>query len=156
MIIRKIKKNGIVNVTKLLKRALLIAVVFLILKGLASLQVTQETSTNISPDQIGKEVIIQGRLSSANNFPYYTHSIVDITKNEIGLKSAAVNLNNYSGQVEVIGQVERFLKYTPILEVTALKLPNQKLRIRNNSYYFADDFLLLDFSTQAQLSASKS
>lgn len=81
---------------------------------------------------------------------------MDEKKDTIGLKSTAVNLNTYSGKVEVVGTVEKFLKYTPILEVTAIKLPKQKLIIKNNTYFFADNFFLLDFSAQPQLSATRS
>jgi len=156
MIIRKIRKNGIVNVKKLVKRAILIVIVVLFIKGISYILNIHATNTGISVSQIGQQVILQGRLSPDNNFPYYTHSIVDTTKNKVGLKSTSVNLNNYSGQVQIVGIVERFLKFTPIVEVTAIKLPSQKLIIKNNTYFFVDDFLSLNFSEQSQLSAIKS
>lgn len=153
MIIRKIKKNGIVSKSKILKRAILLLVIFVVLKWISLLRNAKWESTRIWVDQINQEVTIKGYLSPDNNFPYYTHSIIDTTKNKVGLKSASINLNSYSGQVEVIGTVEKFLKLTPIVEVTAIKLPSQRVIIKNNTYYFADDFFLLDFSDQPQLSA---
>ncbi|MCX6823399.1 MAG: hypothetical protein NTX91_05440 [candidate division SR1 bacterium] len=153
MIIRKIRKDGIVNVRKVVKWVIVIAVVLIVLKAMSYLRSSQNNSTGITVDQIGKEVTIDGYLSPDNQFPYYTHSIVDKTKDKMGLKSATVNLNNYKGQVEIIGKVEKFLKFTPIIEVTAIKLPSQRVVIKNNSYFFADQFFILDFSDQSQLSA---
>ncbi len=156
MIIRKIKKNGIVNGKRLLKRLVFAAIIIGSIKWISYLFQSHTITTNITEKDLGQEVIVQWRLDVDNNFPHYTHSIVDATKNTIGLKSASVNLNSYSGKVEVVGKVEKFLKLTPILEVTAIKLPESKLIIKNNSYFFVDDFFVLDFSTQPQLSASKS
>jgi hypothetical protein len=68
----------------------------------------------------------------------------------------SVNLNAYKGDVEVVGKLEKFLKRTPIVEVQSIKLPDQGLIIKNNIYYFTDDFLYIDFSSQTQLSASLS
>ncbi|MEI7562955.1 MAG: hypothetical protein WCJ39_04605 [bacterium] len=48
------------------------------------------------------------------------------------------------------------MKTTPILEVQAIKLPEQGLIIKNNIYYFTNQFLSIDFSSQTQLSASLS
>lgn len=156
MIIRKIKKDGIVNIRKLVKWAVVILIVLVVIKGISYLAGNQTDTIGISVDQVGEEVIVEGRLTPDNNFPYYTHSIVDITKNKVGLKSTSVNLNTYSGQVTIIGKVERFLKLTPIVEVTAIKLPDQQLIIKNNTYFFTKDFISLDFSSQPQLSANRS
>lgn len=153
MIIRKIRKNGIVSKSKVIKRAILILVIFVILKWISLLRNSQSKNTSVGVEQVGKEITIKGHLSSENKFPYYTHSITNATKNKFGLKSTTINLNSYSGQVEVIGTVEKFLKLTPIVEVSAIKLPSQRVIIKNNTYYFADDFFLLDFSDQPQLSA---
>lgn len=156
MIIRKIKKDGIVNGKKIIKRAILIIVVLLLIKWISALFQGKNWFGDITPAQVGTSVVIQGYLNKDNNFPNYTHSIVDEEKNMIGLKSATVNLNAYSGKVEIVGKVEKFLKRMPIIEVTALKIPDEKLIIKSNTYFFAADFFLLDFSWQPQLSANKS
>ncbi|MEI6672883.1 MAG: hypothetical protein WCL02_06225 [bacterium] len=44
----------------------------------------------------------------------------------------------------------------PILAVDTIKIPDQGLIISANRYFFVKELVYLDFSTQQQLSASKS
>jgi hypothetical protein len=81
---------------------------------------------------------------------------VDVNNDRIGLKSASINLNNYKGNVEIVGKIEKFLKLVPIVEVDTVKLPDQGLIIKDKRYFFTKDFLYLDFTTQPQLSAIRS
>ncbi len=140
-----------------MNRAILLIIVIIIGKWILS-RVNRQTATlvDLTSEQIGEFVHISGRLSSDNNFPHYTHSIIDKKGIHIGIKSVSVNLNAYKGDVEVVGKLEKFLKRTPIVEVQSIKLPDQGLIIKNNIYYFTDDFLYIDFSSQTQLSASLS
>lgn len=158
MIIRKIRRNGIVSGKKIITYTVVIVLAMLCLKGISYFrwQRNQVNSGSITLQQIWQSVTVKWYLGVDNNFPNYTHHIIDSNKNNVGLKSATINLNAYSWQVEIMGTVEKFVKFTPVVEVTSLKLPKQKLVLKNSSYYFSDNFILLDFSTQPQLSAVKS
>ncbi len=157
MIIRKIRKNGILSGKKIIKRIIILLIVLLIIKSIQYInnKINNDHSRIVSM-QVGESVAFSGYLSVDNNFPYYTHSIIDTDGDKIWLKSATINLNKYKGKVEIVGKIERFLKLVPIVEVDTIKLPNQGLIIKNNIYYFTNDFLYLDFTNQPQLSAVKS
>ncbi len=158
MIIRKIRKNEIVSTKKIIGRAVIILVGFAILKGgqyLFHIGVTL-TPDRVASQEVGARIHTEWYISVDNNFPHYTHSLIDGNKDTIGLKSASVNLNDYKGSVEIFGTLEKFLKNTPIVEVDTIKLADQWLIVKNNTYFFTKDFLYLDFSDQPQLSAIRS
>jgi hypothetical protein len=58
--------------------------------------------------------------------------------------------------VELVGTVKKYFKITPVIEITTLKFSDQWLILKENRYFFVNDLLYLDFSTQPQLSAVKS
>ena len=158
MIIRKIRRNEIVSKKKIMRFGLVLLVVLLVAKWVFS-WVNKESANlaTLKPSQVGETVHVQGVLSVDNNFPHYTHNIVDEKWTTVGVKSVAVNLNAYKDtKVEVVGTLESFLKSTPIVDVQSVKLPDAGLIVKNNVYYFTDQFLYIDFSTQPQLSASLS
>jgi hypothetical protein len=105
---------------------------------------------------VGDTVQVTGNVIQDNNFPYYTHSIIDANHDKIGLKSASINLNEYTQKIEIQGKIEKFLKLVPVVEVDTVKIPDQGLIIKGNIYFFTKDFLYLDFTTQPQLSAIRS
>jgi hypothetical protein len=160
MIIRKIGKNEIVSKKKLTNRIILIAIIALLGQGIRTLvhkSQTEVTTGRVITQALQSKISTQGYMVADNNFPHYTHSIVDDNKDTIGLKSASINLNNYiNQQVELVGVLESVLKTTPILEVQSIKLANQGLVVYNNKYLFTKDFLYLDFSNQPQLTATRS
>gem|GEM_PF-3537547 len=59
-------------------------------------------------------------------------------------------------KIELVGRVKKYFKVTPVLEVDTIKIPDQGLIITDNRYFFVNELVYLDFSTQPQLSASKS
>lgn len=104
---------------------------------------------------VGENISFVGEIESDNNFPLYTHKITD-RKGEIAfLKSSSTNLNNYSWKLEIVGKIKDIRKDSPIIDVSAIKFPDQGLIIKNNIYFFVKDMLYLDFSNQSQLSAKK-
>lgn len=106
---------------------------------------------------LGATLSFSGKLVSDNNFPTYTHSIITPDGTKVGLKSTTINLNAYiNKKIILVGTVKKYFKITPVVEVTALKFSDQWLILKDNRYFFVDDLLYLDFSTQPQLSAVKS
>jgi hypothetical protein len=98
-----------------------------------------------------------GRIQIDNNFPNYTHSLITKDWKKIWLKSSSINLNAYVDQkIELVGRVKKYFKVTPIVELDTLKIPDQWLIINANRYFFVKELMYLDFSTQPQLSASRS
>jgi hypothetical protein len=98
-----------------------------------------------------------GKIVADNNFPNYTHSVQTQEWKKIGLKSSTINLNAYvNKKIEIVGRVKKYFKITPVLEVDTLKIPDQWLIITANRYFFVKELMYLDFSTQPQLSATKS
>jgi len=106
---------------------------------------------------LGATLTFSGKIVVDNNFPNYTHSIINAEGKKIGLKSSTINLNAYiDKKVELVGRVKKYLKLTPILDVDTIKLSDQWLIITANRYFFVKELMYLDFSTQPQLRASKS
>ncbi len=106
---------------------------------------------------LGASLSFSGTIIPDNNFPNYTHSITINKGEKIGLKSSTINLNAYlNKKIELVGRVKKYFKVTPVVEVDTIKLPEQWLIITANRYFFVKDLMYLDFSTQPQLSASKS
>lgn len=106
---------------------------------------------------LGATLTFSGKLVSDNNFPNYTHSIMTQDGNKVGLKSTTINLNAYvDKKITLVGTVKKYFKITPVVEITTLKFADQWLILKDNRYFFVNDLLYLDFSTQPQLSATKS
>jgi hypothetical protein len=140
-----------------MKRLLIFAVVFVLFKGVQYIShKTSQDYSRITSMHAGDTVQVTENILQDNNFPYYTHSIIDANNDKIGLKSASINLNDYKGKVEIVGKIEKFVKLIPVVEVDTVKLPEQGLIIKGNIYFFIKDFLYLDFTTQPQLSAIRS
>ncbi len=98
-----------------------------------------------------------GKIVVDNNFPNYTHSLITQEWKKIGLKSSTINLNAYvDKKIEFVGRVKKYVKLIPIIELDTLKIPDQWLIINANRYFFVKELMYLDFSTQPQLSASRS
>lgn len=98
-----------------------------------------------------------GRIAVDNQFPNYTHFILTKEGKKIGLKSSTINLNTYvDKKIELVGRVKKYFKVTPVIEVDAIKIPSQWVIINANKYLFVKELVYVDFSTQPQLSATKS
>ncbi len=105
--------------------------------------------------KIGTATSIIGTISIENNFPLYTHKITDKHWKIFFLKSSLFNLNNYTGNIEIRGTIKDIKKSTPIIDVEIIKLIDQWLIIKNNTYFFLKDMIYIDFSNQQTLSAKK-
>ncbi|MCX6823907.1 MAG: hypothetical protein NT085_02175 [candidate division SR1 bacterium] len=106
---------------------------------------------------LGASLTFSGKIVVDNNFPNYTHSLITQEGKKIGLKSSTINLNAYvDKKIEFVGRVKKYFKVVPIIELDTLKIPDQGLIISANRYFFVKELMYLDFSTQPQLSASRS
>ncbi len=158
MVIRNLKQKKILN-TKTFLRLIILCVGIYFLSKLITWIADRFTQTT-PPDALytlGATLTFSGKILVDNNFPHYTHSIINKEWKIIGLKSSTINLNTYKDKkIELVGRVKKYLKLTPILEVDTIKIPDQWLIITANRYFFVKELMFLDFSTQPQLSASRS
>lgn len=158
MVIRNLKQKKILN-KKTLFWFLLVCILAYSFIKLTNAITARFDQTTISDAMytLGASLTFSGKLVVDNNFPNYTHSLVNKEWKKIGLKSSTINLNAYvDKKIEIVGRLKKYFKITPILDVDTIKIPDQWLIITANKYFFAKDLVYLDFSTQPQLSASKS
>lgn len=158
MVIRNLKQKKILN-GKLVVWLVGIALgIYLLSKVFVS--VVERFNQTTPPDALytlGASLTFSGKIVVDNNFPNYTHSLINIEWKKIWLKSSTINLNAYINKnIELVGKVKKYLKLVPILAVDTIKIPDQGLIISANRYFFVKELVYLDFSTQQQLSASKS
>lgn len=127
MVIRKLKQKKILNTRVIFRFLLLCLATYFLIKlvmGLAE-RFTQSPQENMTYT-LGASLPFVGKVSVDNNFPNYTHSLVDQAGQKIGLKSSTINLNAYAGKkIELVGTVKKYFKVTPVVEVTTVKLPEQ-------------------------------
>ena len=158
MVIRNLRQKKILNKKVLLWIIFGCVGIYLVSKLLT--WITERLhQTTFSNDlyTLGASRTFSGKIGVDNNFPNYTHSLINKEWKKIGLTSSTINLNAYIGKkIELVGRVKKYLKLTPILVVDTIKIPDQWLIITANRYFFVKDFIYLDFSTQPQLSAFKS
>lgn len=158
MVIRKLKQKKIVN-TKVVSLFILLcfATYFLIKLLTWVVERFNQTPQESMIYTLWATLVFSWTLVADNNFPHYTHSLVTQNGNKVWLKSTSINLNAYINQnLELVGTVKKYFKIIPVLEVSTLKIPDQWLILKENRYFFVNDLLYLDFSTQTQLSAVKS
>lgn len=157
MVIRKLKQKKILNTKVILWFVLLCVGTYVLIKVLTSVVERFGPTPPEGMYTLGASLTFSGKIVVDNNFPSYTHSIETSEWKKIWLKSSTINLNAYIGKkIELVGRVKNYFKVTPVVEVDTLKLPDQWLIITANRYFFVKDLMYLDFSTQPQLSASKS
>lgn len=157
MDIRKLKPKKIVNTKVLLWFVLLCVATYFLIKLVIWIADRFGSTPQEDMYTLGASLTFAGKIVVDNNFPNYTHSLMTSDGKKIGLKSSTVNLNTYANaKIELVGRVKKYFKITPVVEVDTLKIPDQGLIINANRYFFVKDLMYLDFSTQPQLSATKS
>jgi len=158
MVIRNINKWK-PSIKKLVFITILLTLVIFALVKIFSLPSQDEALLENIPDLPSyvewEHVIASWKLRLDNNFPYYTH-ILDVSETEkFGLKSTHINLNNYTGVVEVEWSIGTIVKSLPVINLETLKLFDSNLIIKDNSYFFVDDLLYFDFADQNWFSVIK-
>lgn len=158
MVIRKLRQKKILN-AKVISLFILLSVwtYFLITLFINIVDRFNQTPQENMLYTLWATLTLSGTLVVDNNFPNYTHSVITSDGNKIWLKSTTINLNTYTHKhITFVGTVKKYFKIIPVVEITTIKLADQSLVLSNNSYFFVDDLIYLDFSTQPQLSAIKS
>ena len=158
MVIRKLRQKKILNTKVIFWFILLCVGTYFLIKFVAWIaERFNQTPQEAMIYTLGASISFSGKIVPDNNFPNYTHSLTTKEGKIIGLKSSTINLNTYvNKKIELVGRVKKYFKVTPVIEVDTLKLPDQWMIINANRYFFVKDLMYLDFSTQPQLSASKS
>ena len=104
---------------------------------------------------IGDPLNVEGTINAENNFPHYTHILTTQSGESYGVRSSTLNLNKFTGVVEIGGTMQEIYKSLPIIESNSIKLPDQYLVIKNNTYFFTKDLLYFDFDQQPGFKARK-
>jgi hypothetical protein len=101
-------------------------------------------------------ITVEWKVISDNNFPIYTHSISN-SKRSFWLISSTVNLNNFVNKTLIINWEINELKDNkfPVLQIKNIKIPESKVIIRDNRYFFTNELISFDFSKDLDLSAEK-
>ena len=158
MVIRNLKQKKILNQKIIFRFVVFCVWMYFLIKLVSS--IAERFNPNTPPNAmytLGASITFPGKIIVDNNFPMYTHSIINKEWKRVGLKSSTINLNAYVGKkIELVGRVKKYLKLTPILEVDTIKIPDQWLIITANRYFFVKELMYLDFSNQQQLSAFRS
>lgn len=157
MVIRKLRQKKILNTKRVSLLILFGAVIYLLVRlGMSLLHSFQHVSLEGVSYTLWSSHLVTWQVIVDNNFPHYTHSLL-FNGTKIWLKSSSINLNTYTNvSLELVWIVKKYIKHTPIFEVKTLKLPNQWLILQDNIYFFVQDLMYLDFSSQPQMSAIKS
>lgn len=111
--------------------------------------------TEVTHYTVWDPISISWTIHLENNFPHYTHILTSLDQNIFGLKSSMLNLNNFSGMIEVAGHISSLFRTIPVIEVNYIKIPKYNLVINNNSYLFTEDLLRFDFWQQIGFNAKK-
>jgi hypothetical protein len=104
---------------------------------------------------IWDEISIQWEIKIDNNYPISTHKI----SNEhisFGLKSSKINLNNFLDKDLTINwEITEISLKMPILNISNIKIPESKLIINENKYFFTNELILFDFSKDIDIKAQR-
>lgn len=104
---------------------------------------------------IWEQIQITGEITPDNNFPTNTHKITN-SEVSFGLKSSSLNLNNFINQKVILNwEIYDFSNKFPLLQITNIKIPESKLIIQNNKYFFTQELISFDFSEDIELKAEK-
>lgn len=104
---------------------------------------------------IWDKVEILGKITYDNNFPINTHKISN-EKSVFGLKSSSMNLNNFVNKVVLLnGEINYTSSKHPISQIDNIKIPESKLIINENKYFFTNELISFDFSKDIDLKAER-
>jgi len=127
MVIRNLKQKKILNKKNIFWLLVVLVGMYFVSKLLGSIveNFTQNTAQN-APYTLGASLTFAGKIIVDNDFPNYTHSLINQEGKKIGLKSSTVNLNAYIDEkIELVGRVKKYLTSIPILAVDTIKIPDQ-------------------------------
>lgn len=157
MVIRNLKQKKILNVRVFLWFVVICVGIYFLITFATSITKRFSQTPQKGMYTLWASLTFSGKIVVDNNFPNYTHSLTTKEWKKIGLKSSTININTYVDQkIEFVGRVKKYFKITPIVELDTIKLPDQWLIVSANRYFFVKELMYLDFSSQAQLSASRS
>ncbi len=102
---------------------------------------------------IGQKVLISGIITPVSAFTTYTHDFVAENGDQFGLKSKDIDLYQYSGSVDIKGEVTDFRKEMPLITVTEIVgskagtgISADILEGNPDYYFFKDEGIGFDLS----------
>lgn len=112
----------------------------------AETNTTENLTINQGDDTlfVGKDIITQGIISTGKNTKAkYTH-LIQSPYGELGLRSLGVNLNEFSGDVQIEGKVIDFINNLYVVQVTKITPSTDKTTSTNDPIvYFSQPGLLI-------------
>lgn len=106
---------------------------------------SDSATTGASTYYIGEKIIAGGQMNPVSTFTTYTHDFVTEEGELFGLKSIEIDLYQYSGSVDIKGEVTDFKEELPIITVTEIVGSKQGTGVAgsvidgNPDYYFFKD-----------------
>ncbi|HRX64080.1 MAG TPA: hypothetical protein P5060_03190, partial [Candidatus Absconditabacterales bacterium] len=134
--------------------------IFFLFAGLFIISIALFVSFKISKNQhpkynIGDNIQFSGIISPDNNYPVNTHKISN-EKQDIGIKSSTINLNNFLDQnLNIFGTIDSIGGEYPVVKINTIKNPKSKLIINDNKYFFTDKLISFNFSEDTNITAKK-
>jgi len=152
MDIRNILEKKKENKTKQIRISILMLFILWILATLIFLIHTENTKIIYN---IWDHVSVRWELLADDNYPTNTHKVFD-WKTTFGIKSSSMNLNNFLWEyVEFEWDILWINWNHPIIHISSIKLPNEKLIVSENKYFFTQDLISFDFSKENEIYAKK-
>jgi hypothetical protein len=109
MVIRTFHKQR--NIKKILGILIVMLVWIIAVAKISDAIYTEITWLDQNPEfTLWQTMSFAGEIVSENNFPLYTHKITNKRGNIVFLKSSQINLNKYSGKLEVYGEIKDIKK----------------------------------------------
>lgn len=137
------------------KKTLIFTIWFIVIILITLLVLNIVKDNNKLKHNIGDIIQISWTIINDNNYPINTHKIFNQI-DSFGIKSSSVNLNNLINKPVIINWIiESIYTKNPILKITNIKDPDNKIIINDNRYFFTRELISLDFSQDTDIRAEK-
>lgn len=104
---------------------------------------------------IGQKISFSWKLINDNNYPTNTHKVSNGIES-FWLKESQINLNNFlDDDVLIEWFISEITAKYPILSVSVLKIPEYKLSITENRFFYTQDLISFDFSKDIDVFSKK-
>lgn len=104
---------------------------------------------------IGQKISFSWKLTNDDNYPTNTHKVSNWVKS-FWLKESQINLNNFlDDDVLIEWFISEITTKYPILSVSVLKIPEYKLSVIENKFFYTNDLISFDFSKDVDVFSKK-
>jgi len=104
---------------------------------------------------IGQKITFSWTLTADNNYPTNTHKVSNWMES-FWLKESQINLNNFlNDNVLIEWFISEITAKYPILSISVLKIPEYKLSVVENRFFYTNDLISFDFSKDVDVFSKK-